>query len=51
MFWIIKNIGNNTAFNVQWKIELDEGVVLFGRDSSGTIPKPLLAGGESDKIF
>jgi len=44
---IIKNIGNNTAFNVQWNIEIDGGIVLFGRATSGTLPKPLLAGEET----
>ena len=44
---IIKNIGNNTAFNVQWKIIIDGGFVLLGRESSGIIPKPLLAGEET----
>jgi len=44
----IKNIGNNTAFNVQWKISIDYGFILFGRNSSGTIPKPLLVGKETE---
>jgi parallel beta-helix repeat protein len=44
---IIKNIGNNTAFNVQWKIIIDGGIVLLGRESSGTIPKPLHPGEET----
>jgi parallel beta-helix repeat protein len=44
---IIKNIGNNTAFNVQWKIVIDGGFVLFGRESLGTLKKPLLAGEET----
>jgi parallel beta-helix repeat protein len=44
---IIKNIGNNTAFNVQWKIVIGGGFVLFGRVSLGTLPKPLLAGEET----
>ncbi|EMR75386.1 parallel beta-helix repeat (two copies) [Thermoplasmatales archaeon SCGC AB-540-F20] len=43
----IKNIGNNTAFNVQWKITLDEGFILLGKKSSGTIPKPLIVGEET----
>ena len=37
----IKNIGNKTAFNVQWKILIDYGLVLIGRISEGIIPKPL----------
>ena len=44
---IIKNIGNNTAFNVQWNKVIDGGIVLFGRESSGIIPKPLLPGEET----
>ena len=43
----IKNIGNNTAFNVQWKITIDGGLVILGKESSGTIPKPLLVGEET----
>jgi len=43
----IKNNGNKTAFNVQWKIAIDGGIILIGRESSGTIPKPLLAGEET----
>ena len=43
---IIKNIGNKTAFNVQWKITVDGGIVLIGRESSGYLPRPLLAGEE-----
>ena len=45
---IIKNIGNKTAFNGQWKITIDGGFVV-GRHSSGTLPKPLLPG-EDAKI-
>jgi len=44
----IKNIGNKTAFNVQWKITIDGGFILLGRESSGTIPKPLLVGEETE---
>jgi len=36
---IIKNIGNKTAFNVQWKITIDGGFIIVGRHSSGTLPK------------
>jgi parallel beta-helix repeat protein len=43
---ILKNIGNTTAFNVQWNIGIDGGIILIGRDSSGIISKPLLAGEE-----
>jgi len=42
----IKNIGNKTAFNVQWNITFDGGFILQGRHSSGTLPKPLLPGEE-----
>jgi parallel beta-helix repeat protein len=44
----IKNIGNHTALNVQWNIRVEGGFVLLGTDSSGTIPKPILAGEEGD---
>ncbi|UCF13147.1 MAG: right-handed parallel beta-helix repeat-containing protein [Thermoplasmatales archaeon] len=43
----IKNIGNKTAFNVQWNITIDGGLVILGKESSGTIPKPLLVGAET----
>jgi len=43
----IKNIGNKTAFNVQWKITFDGGIILIGRESSGTIQRPLLPGEET----
>ncbi len=42
----IKNIGNKTAFNVQWKITIDGGFILFRREFSGHLPRPLLAGEE-----
>jgi len=44
---IIKNIGNKTAFNVQWKITIDGGFIIVGRHSSGTLPKPLLPSEET----
>ena len=50
----IKNIGNNTAFNVQWNITIEGGFVLLGKESSGAIPKPLLPGEETtvcSKLF
>lgn len=43
---VIKNIGNKTAFNVRWKITFDGGIILIGRESSGYLPRPLLAGKE-----
>ncbi len=43
----IKNIGNNTAFNVQWEITIEGGLIIFGRHSSGPLLKPLLPGKES----
>ena len=43
----IKNIGNKTVFNVQWKITIDGGIILIGRGSSGYLPRPLLAGEET----
>jgi parallel beta-helix repeat protein len=42
----LKNIGNHTALNVQWNITVDGGFVLLGNQSSGTLPKPLIAGEE-----
>ncbi|MCK5261176.1 MAG: right-handed parallel beta-helix repeat-containing protein [Thermoplasmatales archaeon] len=44
---IIKNIGNKTAFNVQWKITIDGGFIIVGRHSSGTVQRPLLPGEET----
>jgi len=43
---IIKNIGNNTAFNVQWKVGIEGGIFVFRRTSSGPVPIPLLSGEE-----
>ena len=43
---IIKNIGNKTAFNVQWKITIDGGIILIGREFSGYLARPLPAGEE-----
>jgi len=42
----IKNIGNHTAFNVHWKITLDGGFILLGRNYSGIL-KPLLPNEEA----
>jgi len=38
----IKDIGNKTAFNVQWKITIEGRKFIMGRNSSGTVTKPLL---------
>jgi parallel beta-helix repeat protein len=38
---IIQNNGNKTAFNVHWKITIDGGFILLGRNFSGLL-KPLL---------
>ncbi|MCK4333105.1 MAG: right-handed parallel beta-helix repeat-containing protein, partial [Thermoplasmatales archaeon] len=42
----IMNVGNNTAFNVQWSVTIDGGFILFGRESSNGISRPLLPGEE-----
>jgi len=44
---ILQNIGNTTAFNVHWDIGIDGGIILIGGHTSGTVPKPLLAGEEA----
>jgi parallel beta-helix repeat protein len=44
---IIKNIGNKTAFNVQWKISFEGGLVLLGKITKGIIPKPLMPENET----
>jgi parallel beta-helix repeat protein len=49
----IKNVGNTTAFNVQWNMTID-GFVLFGKDISGGLPKSLVSQEEikvSSKYF
>jgi parallel beta-helix repeat protein len=43
----IKNIGNHTAFNIQWNIRINGGFILIGRESSGAVDKPLLPNEES----
>lgn len=40
---VIKNIGNTTAFAVQWKLRVDGDIVLVGRESSGMLVKSLRA--------
>jgi len=51
---IIKNVGTTTAFNVQWNSTID-GFVLFGKETSGFLPKNLLPGEEArvalNKLF
>jgi len=42
----IKNVGNKTAFSVWWQITIDGRFVIMRMHSSGTLPKPLLAGEE-----
>ena len=39
---ILKNIGIHTAFNIQWSIKIEGGLLFFGRESSGIVNKPLL---------
>lgn len=34
---IIKNIGDSNCTNVKWSITLDGGIILLGRETSGTI--------------
>ena len=40
----IKNVGSADAVNVQWTISLDGGIILLGKESTGTITIP--AGGQ-----
>jgi len=51
---LIKNVGNITAFNVQWNMTI-VGFILFGKEVSGFLPKNLLPGEEvrvtSNKLF
>ncbi|KYK23105.1 hypothetical protein AYK24_01440 [Thermoplasmatales archaeon SG8-52-4] len=44
---IIKNICNNTAFNVQWRISFEDGFVLLGKITKGVLPKPLMPDNET----
>lgn len=45
---IIKNVGETTAYNAQWKITIQGGILLrINRTVSGTIPTPILAGEQS----
>jgi len=42
----LKNVGNTTAFNIQWSIPFKGRFIILGRNSSGGVPKPLLPGQE-----
>jgi parallel beta-helix repeat protein len=45
---IIKNVGETTAYNAQWKITIQGGILLIiNKTVSGTIPTPILAGEQS----
>ena len=46
----IKNIGDNTALNVQRRIKFEGGFVLLGRNNQETIIEPLLPGEETSII-
>jgi hypothetical protein len=45
---VIENTGNADATNVQWSIELEGGIIILGKKTTGTIPT--LAAGESVTI-
>ena len=42
----IKNVGDKTALNVQWRIKVEGGLVLLGKNTYGVIPEPLSPGEE-----
>jgi len=44
---VIKNTGGATAANVQWSIKLTGGLIVLGKESSGTIPT-IAAGATAD---
>jgi len=44
--FIIKNVGNVTAFNVSWSITINGGFIVIGRSSSGVVIGPLEPGQE-----
>jgi nitrous oxidase accessory protein len=43
---LIKNVGNFTAFNVEWTITIKGGFIFIGRNSSGKLLSPLQPGQE-----
>jgi hypothetical protein len=45
---VIENTGNAAATDVQWSIELEGGLVILGRKTTGTIPT--LEPGESTTV-
>jgi len=38
----IKNIGDKIAYGVRWELNLDGGLILYGRKSNGKLSEPLL---------
>lgn len=44
---IIRNTGEAAATNVSWSIKLDGGLILLGKDSTGTIPSIAANGGQA----
>jgi hypothetical protein len=44
---VIKNTGGATATNVQWSIKLTGGLIILGKESTGTIPT-IAAGATAD---
>jgi hypothetical protein len=44
---VIKNTGDATATNVQWSIKLTGGLIILGKESTGTIPT-IAAGATAD---
>ena len=46
--WVIKNIGDATAFEIIWSIDIEAPIIFFGAHREGTIPP--LSPGESEAI-
>lgn len=46
----IKNIGNKIAYGVKWEINLNGGLILFGRESEGMLSEPLQPNEEYDVV-